>query len=177
MLAPLSRSDYSIIEWKTKPQIANSNKRRKVVTRPIKDFSLQLFEELIGRQSWPIIYNFPCINSKVHASLTATSEMIDIVFLLKSFRVHEDDKLFTSGKIKQMISKRDKLYQCGRMVEFRILHNKIVSEIQKEKHILYNGKIKPAQFQDPKTWWKNIKKIVGKKHQGFVFIGLHPILR
>ena len=98
---------------------------------------------LIGQQSWSTVYNSPCINSKVDAFLAATSEMIDIVFPLKSFRVHEDDKLFISGKIKQMISKRDKLYQRGRMVEFKILRNKIVSEIRKEKHTLYNKKIKP----------------------------------
>ena len=34
---------------------------------------------------------------------------------------------------------------------------------------LYNEKIKP-RVQDLKTWWKNIKKIVGKKHKGFVLI-------
>ena len=57
-----------------------------------------------------------------------------------------------------MISKRDKLYQRGRMVEFRILRNKIVSEIRKEKHIPYNEKIKPARVQDPKICWKTLRK-------------------
>jgi hypothetical protein len=96
--------------------------------------------------------------------------MIDIVFPLKTFKVHEDDKLFISGKIKQMISKRDKLYQRGRTDDFKSLLNKIVLEIRKEKHKLYHEKIKPASVQDPKTWWKNIKKIVGKKQQGFTLI-------
>ncbi len=63
------------------------------------------------------------------AFLSATSEMIDIVFPLKTFKVHEDEKLFISGKIKQMISKRDKLYQRGRTDDFNSLRNKIVSEI------------------------------------------------
>ena len=34
-----------------------------------------------------------------------------------------------------MISKRNKLYQRGKMGEFKILRNKIVSEIRKEKHV------------------------------------------
>ena len=170
MLAPLGSSDHCIIDWRSKARMGNSNKTRKIVTRPIKDSSLQLFEKLVSRHSWSMVYNSPCINSKVDAFLTATSEMIDIAFPLKSFRVHEDDKLFISGKIKQMISKRNKLYQRGRMGEFKILRNQIVSEIRKEKHTLYKEKIQPARVQDPKTWWKNIKKIVGKKHQGFVLM-------
>ena len=117
-----------------------------------------------------MMYNSSCINGKVEAFLNATSEMIDIVFPVKTFRVHEDDKLFISGRIKRMISKRDKLYQQGRFVESKIMRNKIVSEIRKEKHTPYNKKIKPARVQDPKTWWKNIKKIAGKKQEGFVLM-------
>ena len=96
--------------------------------------------------------------------------MINIVFPVKTFREHEDDKLFTSGRIKRMISKRDKLYQEGRMAESKIVRNNIVSEIRKEKQTLYNERIKPARVRDPKTWWKNIKKIVGKKQEGFVLM-------
>ena len=170
VLAPLGRSDHCIIDWKSKVQFTNKSKTRKIITRPIRDSSLQLFEELISRQSWSMVYNSSCINSKVDAFLNATSEMIDGVFPVKTFRVHEDDKLFISGRIKQMISKRDKLYQQGRMAECKLLRNKIVSEIRKEKHALYNEKIRPARVQDPKTWWKNVKKIVGKKQQGFVLM-------
>ena len=59
--------------------------------------------------------------------------MIDIVFPLKTFKVHEDDKLFISRKIKQMISKTDKLHQLGRTDDFKSLRNKIVSELKFER--------------------------------------------
>ncbi len=83
-----------------------------------------------------MVYNSTCINSKVDAFLSATSEMIDIVFPLKTFRVHEDDKLFISGKIKQMISKRDKLFS-GK--ELTILNHCVIKSFRKfeRKNINY----------------------------------------
>ena len=94
--------------------------------------------------------------------------MIDNFFPLKSVKVHGDDKPFITGRIKQMIYKRDNLYQRGRMTEFRSVRNQIVFEIRKEKQKFYNGKTKPARCSEPKAWWNNIKRIVGKKREHFV---------
>ena len=170
VLAPLGSSDHCMIVWRPRVRTVNKNITRKIITRPIKNSSLQLFEDLISRQNWPMVYNSPCINSKVDAFLSVTLEMIDIVFPLKTFKVHEDDKLFISGKIKQMISKRDKLYQRGRTDDFKSLRNKIVLEIRKEKDKLYHEKIKPARVQDPKTWWKTLKKWLERNNKALIFL-------
>jgi hypothetical protein len=93
VLAPLGSSDHCMIVWRPIVRTVNKNITRKIITRPIKNSSLQLFEDLISRQNWPMVYNSPCINRKVDAFLSVTLEMIDIVFPLKTFKVHEDKKV------------------------------------------------------------------------------------
>ena len=73
VLPPLGNSDHNIIVWRPKIQTSNKGKTKKIVNRPIKDSGLQLFENLISRQSWTAVYNSPCINSKVEAFLTCPS--------------------------------------------------------------------------------------------------------
>ena len=76
------------------------------------------------------MYNSPCINSKVDAFFADTSETINIVFPWKTIKEHEDDKLFISVRIMQMISERDKLCQQGKADEFRSLRKNIIPEIR-----------------------------------------------
>ena len=81
------------------------------------------------------MYNSPCINSKVDAFFADTSETINIVFPLKTIKEHEDDKLFISGRIMQMISERDKLCQQGKANEFISLRKNIKSEIRGSRYL------------------------------------------
>ncbi|XP_028416451.1 uncharacterized protein LOC114540530 [Dendronephthya gigantea] len=167
VLAPLGNSDHCMIELKSKDYTPKGNQTRKVTCRPIQESSVHLFHELITRQSWSSVYDSCSVNSKVEAFLNITNDLITKCFPIKTFKRHENDKPFISGRIKSMIIKRDKLYQQGRMVESREMRNKIISEIRKEKSKLYNERIKPLRVHEPKAWWKNVKKIVRKKKQEF----------
>ena len=86
-----------------------------------------MFEDCIGLETCSAVYENSCINTKVNAFLSITNAMIDNCFPAKIVKVHKDDKLFTTGRIKQMISNRNKMYQRERMEEDRSLRNKIIS--------------------------------------------------
>ena len=51
---------------------------------------------------------------------------------------------YITGRIKEMMQKRDKAYQRGQVDQFKRLRNKIVTEIRKEKNDYYDKKIKPT---------------------------------
>ena len=79
----------------------------------MKETRYRLFEECIGLQRWSAVYDASCINAKVDAFLSITDVMIGYCFPTKIVKVHKDDKPFTSGKNKQMISNRNKAYERG----------------------------------------------------------------
>ena len=93
--------------------------------------------------------------------------MVDAFFPLKSVKIQVDDKPFINGRIKQLIQKRDKAYQLGRVDQSKLLRNLIVAEIRKAKRVFYEQNIKPFHNQNSKKWWENVKRIVGNKRQNF----------
>ena len=93
--------------------------------------------------------------------------MVDAFFPLKSVKIQDDDKPFINGRIKQLIQKRDKAYQLGRVDQSKKLRNLIVAEIRKAKRVFYEQNIKPFHNQNSKKWWENVKHIVGNKRQNF----------
>ena len=96
--------------------------------------------------------------------------MLDTFFPCKTINVYEDDEPFIAGRIKGMMHNRDKAYQRGQVERFKYLRNKIVSEIRKEKNKFYDKRIKPLNNSNPKLWWKQIKKVVGRKQDSISII-------
>ena len=160
VVAPIGTSDHCMIVWKSKEQSKGKIKTRKIIVRPTRTSSLQAFDQYTLLHDWSHIYN---AISVIDAFLQSTVKMIDHLFPPKTIKVHESAKRFITGEIKSMISKRDKLYQQGRNDQFKILRNKIVTKIRKEKSRFYNKTIKPARCGNPKLWWNNIKRIIGRK--------------
>ena len=56
---------------------------------------------------------------------------------------------------------RDKAFAKGDKQKFTSLRNKVRDEIKKEKQRFYRVKVKPLQSNNPKDWWKSIKRICG----------------
>jgi hypothetical protein len=75
--------------------------------------------------------------------------------------IHQEDKPFITGRIKTLIVNRDKAFAKGDKQKFTSLRNKVRDEIKKEKQKFYRVKVKPLQSNNPKDWWKSIKRICG----------------
>jgi hypothetical protein len=99
-LAPIGCSDHSAIIWKSKEEAQGKNEIKKITVRPIKETRLRLFEDCIGLETWSAVYDASCIN---------INAMIDNCFPTKIVKEHKDDKPFMTGRIKQMISNRNKM--------------------------------------------------------------------
>ena len=59
--------------------------------------------------------------------------------------------------------KEIKLLKSGKSELYKSLRNQVSIEIKKAKSSFYDEKIRPKQSTSPKSWWKQIKKTVGKK--------------
>jgi hypothetical protein len=140
----------------------HKQKSKRINVRPLK-----VFEQYISEYNWSPVLNASCINDKVSKFLEITTEMVDAFFPLKPVKIQVDDKPFINGRIKQLIQKRDKAYQLGRVDQPKLLRNLIVAEIRKAKRVFYERNIKPFHNQNSKKWWTNVKRIVGNKRQNF----------
>ena len=164
-LAPLSSSDHNIVIWKSKStsQVTNKGKTVKVKVRQIKPTNINRFGVFLENFDWSQVLGEEGIDKKVQTFLECTNSMINQFFPEKTIRRHSNDKLFITNKIKALIARRDKAFKSGKSEVYKSLRNQVSIEIRKAKLSFYDEKVRPKQSSCPKSWWKQIKKIIGKK--------------
>lgn len=164
VLAPIAASDHCVIKWQPKDRSKDKNILKKIKVRPLRQSSLREFNEYLKFYDWSPVLHAVCTNSKTDLFLELTNKMIDAFFPEKIVKLHENDKSFITGRIKCLLVKRDKAYKQGNWGCFKALRRLISSEIRKEKKLFYDDKVRPTRCSNPKAWWKNINKLVGKRN-------------
>ena len=162
-MAPIGTSDHATVFVASKVHAPKKKVTRKVNVRPLKESSLQAFDDYLKQIDWSPVFFENHVDNKVNIFLELTCNMIDTFFPTKSVKVHDEDKPFLTGKIKKLIDKRNKAFKSGNFTLFKTLRNTIVSKIRLAKRKFYENKISPTYSQNPKVWWRNINDIVGKR--------------
>jgi hypothetical protein len=101
------------METKNRNQLGNKRGKRTVTVRPLRDSTILQFEQFIREYNWSFVFNAAEVDDGVRLFLEATNNMFDTFFPCKSIKVYEDDKLYITGRIKEMMHNRDKAYQRG----------------------------------------------------------------
>ena len=89
--------------------------------------------------------------------------MISEHFPERTVRMHSKDKPFMTPKIKRLISKRNMAFKRKNIECVKKLRSQISAEIRKAKTFFYENKVGPNLKNRPKSWWKVIKRLIGKK--------------
>ena len=132
--------------------------------RGIKQTNTNCFGFFLENFDWNQVLGEEGVDKKVQTFLECTNSMINQFFPEKTIRGHSNNKLiFITNKIKALIDKRDKAYKSGKSELYKSLRNQVSIEIKKAKSSFYDEKIRPKQSASPKSWWKQIKKTIGKK--------------
>lgn len=71
-------------------------------------------------------------NDGIRTFIEGTNDIFDTFSHINN-KMHEDDKVYITGKIKETMQKCNKAYECGQVEQPKRSRNKIASEIRKEK--------------------------------------------
>ena len=82
---------------------------------------------------------------------------IEYYFPKRIVKFHVEDKPFITGKIKNLIIKRNRAFRNIDKERYRFLRNKVTNKIRKEKRIFYDRKIRPLRSYNSKSWWNAVK--------------------
>ena len=163
ILAPVGSSDHATVLVESKVHAPKKKAIRKVIVRPLKESSLQAFDDYLKQIDWSPVFFEDHVDNKVKVLLKLTCSMIDTFFPTKTVKVHYEDKPFLTGEIKKLIDKWNKAFKSGNVTLFKTFRNLIVSKIRLSKRKCYENKISPTYSQNPNVWRRNINDIVWKK--------------
>ena len=120
-------------------------------------------EALLVNYDWSSVLNCTDTDKKVNNFLQVTQNMISDYFQEKTVRIYSNDKPFMTHNIKRLIVERNKAFKNKEIERVKDLRRKISLEIQKAKIGFYENNVSPNLKSRPKSWWKHIKCLIGKK--------------
>ena len=102
---------------------------------------------MVSTYDWAAVTNATTVDEKLENFTQIINSKVDKLFPQYSVKYHTDDKPFVTGKIKNLIEKRDKAYTTGNRQHFKLLRNRVTNEIKKEKKNFYERKVKPLRLK------------------------------
>ena len=106
-----SLSDHQFIICTRKIQRAKPKKHNYLTFRSMKNFSTEIYEEALGKLTFPDYENFGCGN-KAYSDLTSkTFDVVNKVTPTKTTRVKNNTNEWFDGEIAEKIAARDKLFR------------------------------------------------------------------
>ena len=139
ILAPVGSSDHAtvLVEFH-----APKKEIRKVIVRPLKESSLQAFDDYLKQIDWSPVFFEDHVDNKVKVFLEMICSMTDTFFPTKTVKVHDEDKAFLAGEIKKLTDKRNKSFkEWERYALFKTFRNLIVLKIRVTKRKFYKIKL------------------------------------
>jgi hypothetical protein len=85
------------------------NATKKMRVRPLRPAPVNSFREFVTNCDWSFILSTNDVNDKVNAFLEFMQVSFDSSFPIKTFKLHEDDKPFITGRLHKLMAKRKKV--------------------------------------------------------------------
>ena len=125
------------------------------------------FREFVTNCDWSFILSTNDVNDKVNAFLEFTQVSIDPFFPIKTFKLHEDDKPFITGRLKKLMAKRNKAHKPGNFELFKRKEEiKLLRRFDLQKRTFTTIMFVPPFVKILIFGGRsNVNKIVGKKKQ------------
>ena len=122
ILAPLSTSDHSVINWKFKCNIAEKENLTKTKVRQFRQQQLEQFDALLANYNWSSVFSTSGIDRKEKKK---TKE--------KPVRIYSKDKPFMTSKIKRLILKGNMLLKTKKVELVRSLRKRELRQRFRER--------------------------------------------
>ena len=102
ILAPVGSSDHATVLVESKVHAPEKKAIRKVIVRPLKESSLQAFDDYLKQIDWSPVFFEDHVDNKVFEDrvLELTCSIIDAFFPTKTVKVHDEDKPQLLEKLK-----------------------------------------------------------------------------
>ena len=96
---------------------------------------------------------------------TVIDKLIEICFPSQAVTRHTGDKPWITEAYRLLIRKRQRAHMRGDIFEVRSLRNQVKRATVKLKFEFYHTRNEAMRESGTQSWWKNMKKIMGKKQQ------------
>ena len=161
-LAPFGLSDHMTVSVQPKSRPKSYQKTTSTVVRKKTRRSLHNLGVYFSTLDWDsLIPDKSSCEEKLQIFNHAVKVGLDTCMPLQSVKISNQDPPWISSHLKDLIKKRQKALSSGNKKLFNFYRNKVNRERKCAKSSFYQDRVQHLKSEDPKNWWKYVKKLCG----------------
>ena len=156
---PIGMSDHSTVAWfpKSNHSIKHTNATITKTVRPIKDSGIRSFGSWISSHDWREVYEQNNSQDCTNAFYNTLNEQMDLHFPTRQVKHHVTDKPWISSKTKDLIKRRQEVFNHSRPPIWRFYRNKVQRSIANDKKNYYHDRVQRHKKSNPAEWYRQIR--------------------
>lgn len=120
-----------------------------------------LFAHEIQEIRWEPLYHMKTCEEQFNFFHKIITDLINRWFPLKCIKRHTGDKPWITPQFKELIHLRQKSFMQNNQEKYRHYRNRVIRSSKVLRKNFYASQVRALNNSDPKTWWTNIKNLVG----------------
>ena len=136
--------------------------RKQIQYRPLNDAGFCEMESRLTNYDWSSIQNIKSSDDQMLAFHNTLYDMFDESFPMKSKTFFSQSEPWFTEKLSVLKRKKEREYRKHRKSEkYLSLHRTYKSELSIARKKYYDLKLRNMRTTNPKSWYKNLKKLMG----------------
>lgn len=166
--APLGMSDHYIVVWLpllVRDGTNNCNNRQNIkrLVRSYSQSALNSFGRWASTNDWfSEVGPDQSVDNLVESFTSQVFNAIELHFPSKQVKFHPTDRPWITSYIKELVRKRQKAFHSGNVQQWKLLRNRVKTEISRRKKNFYVDKTRNLSKNDCKGWWDIVNKLSGR---------------
>ncbi len=137
---------------------------RNIEFRPMSEDGFRAMESALDTWDWKYLENIQSADEQMKNFQESLFSIFDHCFPTKRRKVFSETEPYFTEKLSKL--KRKKLREFTKhrnSIKFRSLHKTYKTELESAKRAFYRKKIRDLRTSNPRSWYQNIKKLMGNE--------------
>ena len=168
-----SATDHLPVIAECRFETSKVSHKRTVTKRSFKGFTAEAWNNCLAQQDWLMVDECETVNDMVEAFNENISRALDVVAPVKNFVIRSRHRFGLSENTKELMKKRDSTRKsiaaakgqerAALLTQYKVLRNKVTSQIRKENVDYNNNRIDEAKNEG--ELWKVAKEVLNPRKE------------
>ena len=161
--SPIGASDHNVVICRPQPTTMTQTPKFKTIEKRASGHNEKtLFVHALKNTDWSPIYNMSSCTDQYEFFDRVISELMDTFMPVKLRKIHTNpDKPWITSAFKAAIDRRQRAFQAGDIVTYKMLRNKVNHMSKSLKPKYYRNHVEQLKNTKPNKWWSTVKSFMG----------------
>ena len=162
---PFGLSDHLTIGLRPRIRSNQKTHRKFIKTRDKRPSKIASLGRFLSEIPWSdLLSTVQSCDDKLTILTDIITYGLNTIMPQQSMKVHITDRPWITNQLKSLIARRQKAFNSGNTLMFKLFRNKVNRERKRCRKIYYQKKVQDLHDTKPRDWWREVKQLCGNSN-------------